>query len=423
MRITVIAGGSRGDVQPLAAVAQTLDAAGHRVRFAAHSSFEFLVEGTGIQFYARHVNDPRDDQRGYINARPVNPFRKIGHIRRVAHDYGDKGDFLRACESADFIFFSYMSWPAAHVAEHFDVPCAAAYVFPHFRSSEFPRAFGPMFFQRHRFGPVWNRVTHAFMERMTQPADMHWLNEWRKNDLGLPSIELWPDHWAEERRIPRLYGFSPVFQHKPHDWPDWHHVTGYWFWKAPNVWQPPEDLSEFLSAGGPFVFISFSSSIIEDDHFWSEVVIPAVREAGCRAIIGSAWSALHINRAEDLFVIDSCPLDWLFSKVSAIVHAAGASTVAEVMRSGKPSVSIPMFGEQRFCAARIERLGVSPPPLSIKGLSRGKLAHALKQALENDGLRIRADRMGQAVRAEDGAARAAELIEQIARQYTGTLIA
>ena len=66
---------------------------------------------------------------------------------------------------------------------------------------------------------------------------------------------------------------------------------------------------------------------------------------------------------------------------------------------------------------------MSPPPLSINGLSRAKLAHALKQALENDRLRIRADRMGQAVRAEDGAARAAELIEQIARQYAGTLIA
>ena len=90
MRITVIADGTRGDVQPLAAVAQRLDAAGHRVRFAAHSSFEFLVEGTGIQFYARHVNDPRDDQRGYINARPLNPFRKIGHIRRVAAVEGSR---------------------------------------------------------------------------------------------------------------------------------------------------------------------------------------------------------------------------------------------------------------------------------------------------------------------------------------------
>src|SRR5437879_2935766 len=132
MRITVITGGSRGDVQPLAAVAQSLDRSGHHVRFAAHSSFAFLTEGTGIQFYASHVNDPRDDQRVYIKARPRNPLRKIEHIRRVAHDYGDKADLRKACESTDFIFFSWMCWPAAHIAEQLRVPCAAAYVFPHF---------------------------------------------------------------------------------------------------------------------------------------------------------------------------------------------------------------------------------------------------------------------------------------------------
>ena len=85
--------------------------------------------------------------------------------------------------------------------------------------------------------------------------------------------------------------------------------------------------------------------------------------------------------------------------------------------------SAPLAALNSHCAARLERLGVSPPPLSINGLSRAKLAHALKQALRNDRLRIHADRMGETVRAENGAARAAELIEQIARQYAGTLIA
>jgi len=44
--------GSRGDVQPFVALAQTLQEYGHRVRLATHSCFQKFVEDNGVEFFS-----------------------------------------------------------------------------------------------------------------------------------------------------------------------------------------------------------------------------------------------------------------------------------------------------------------------------------------------------------------------------------
>ena len=57
MRITVLAIGSRGDVQPLLALALGLQKTGrHRIRFAAPDNFESLVREYQLDFYPLGIN-------------------------------------------------------------------------------------------------------------------------------------------------------------------------------------------------------------------------------------------------------------------------------------------------------------------------------------------------------------------------------
>ena len=51
MRITILALGSRGDVQPFVALALTLQQRGHTVRIAAPEDYAFLVEDYGLPFH------------------------------------------------------------------------------------------------------------------------------------------------------------------------------------------------------------------------------------------------------------------------------------------------------------------------------------------------------------------------------------
>lgn len=48
MRFTTYTSGTRGDVQPFIPLAQGLQRAGHRVRLAASSNFQDLIEQAGI---------------------------------------------------------------------------------------------------------------------------------------------------------------------------------------------------------------------------------------------------------------------------------------------------------------------------------------------------------------------------------------
>jgi|GEM_PF-3207973 len=50
MHITILAAGTRGDVQPYVAVGKGLKQAGHQVKLATHSSFEPLVRSHGLDF-------------------------------------------------------------------------------------------------------------------------------------------------------------------------------------------------------------------------------------------------------------------------------------------------------------------------------------------------------------------------------------
>jgi len=51
MRIVLVAGGSRGDVQPIVALAQGLVRAGHAARVTASAEFAPLAEAQGVELW------------------------------------------------------------------------------------------------------------------------------------------------------------------------------------------------------------------------------------------------------------------------------------------------------------------------------------------------------------------------------------
>src|SRR5262245_44744254 len=58
MRFTILAVGTRGDVQPMLAIGRGLRAAGHEVRIGTHETFEASVEACGLE-YRKIASDPK----------------------------------------------------------------------------------------------------------------------------------------------------------------------------------------------------------------------------------------------------------------------------------------------------------------------------------------------------------------------------
>src|SRR5699024_3322564 len=87
MRVTIVASGTRGDVQPLIPLAHGLQAAGHEVAIAAADDSQPLVTRHGLVFRSlgsgTHDQLTTDAGRAWIADSAGRPFRELRHMRRV----------------------------------------------------------------------------------------------------------------------------------------------------------------------------------------------------------------------------------------------------------------------------------------------------------------------------------------------------
>ena len=93
------------------------------------------------------------------------------------------------------------------------------------------------------------------------------------------------------------------------------------------------------------------------------------------------------------------------------MHHGGAGTTAEGLRAGKPTAVFPSnFGDQLFWGGQVRALGAGPEPVTQKRLTAEGLAAAIRAITEDKGMRDCAAELGEEIRAEDGVARAVEIV-------------
>jgi UDP:flavonoid glycosyltransferase YjiC (YdhE family) len=238
------------------------------------------------------------------------------------------------------------------------------------------------------------------------------IDGWREQTLGLPPYSFGgPLSRWKRRRPPYFYGFSPTVVPRAREWGAEVHVTGYWFRETNADWRPPADLADFLDAGPPPVFVGFGSMTGRDSQATTELVVSALARCRRRGVLLGGWGGLGAGALpDDVFRLDAAPFEWLFPRMSVVVHHGGAGTTAAGLRAGVPNVVVPFFGDQHFWGWRIQKLGAGPKPIPHSRLSADRLARALRRSLGDDEMRSRAARVGERIRREDGVAAAVEAI-------------
>jgi hypothetical protein len=209
------------------------------------------------------------------------------------------------------------------------------------------------------------------------------INSLRAQSLGLRPLprRFWPSQF-DKLGVPLSYLVSPNVLAGPVDWSTDVKMIGYSFEAAPSSFQPTQALLKFLSSGSkPVIYVDFSSNVVLDLKHLTSVILEAVQAAGVRAIIRKSWfeaDAVPLG----IFITGDLPHSWLFPQVDLIVHACGAGITAMALRSGKPSVAIPIRGDQYLWAKRLEQIGAAPAALSAKSVDASKFSAAIKQALQ-----------------------------------------
>ena len=232
------------------------------------------------------------------------------------------------------------------------------------------------------------------------------INKFREKDLGLePVSTLWAPGSLFRLKVPYTYLWSPGLIPKPSDWGPEIDITGFVFLDLASSFKPPETLTKFLEAGKPPVYIGFGSIVVDDPDKFTALIFEAVERAGVRALVSKGWGGLgdENNTPNNIYMLENTPHDWLFPRVSAVVHHGGAGTTAIGLKCGKPTMIVPFFGDQPFWGAMIAKAGAGAGPVPYKHLTAEKLAEAIQilltpEATEN------AEKIARDIEAEgDGA--------------------
>jgi UDP:flavonoid glycosyltransferase YjiC (YdhE family) len=422
MRITIVTAGSRGDVQPYVALALGFARAGHGVRVATHENFRAFVTARGLDF-APIGGDPQAILRGaaadawLASGRNRNMLRFVREMGRVAPALVEEmlADFWRACQDADAVIFSVVALASWQVAERLRVPSAGAFLQPFTRTRDFPAIGLPPAL---RLGGAFNWATHLVAEQLLWQPVRRRVNAWRGATLGLSSLPVaGPLRTMARHRTPVLYGYSPSVVPRPADWPEWVHVTGYWFLDVEPGWRPPPALEAFLADGPPPVYVGFGSMTPRNAARLTGIALEALERAGQRGVLLKGWGSLGEG---DLpawaHAVADVPHAWLFPRTAAVVHHGGAGTTGAGLRAGVPSILTPLGFDQPFWGARVAALGVGPAPISRRSLTAEQLAAAITAAVGDEGMRERAARLGAQIRAEDGVGCAVDRFERYVRE-------
>lgn len=412
MKVTILAPGSRGDVQPYVALGQALLAQGHACMLVTTLDHEALVRSYGLSVVTIPVNVAGELQR-VETSRAVEgggliaSFRQFAAIaRRSSRALAEVG--LEACRDAEVIVTNFTTTlVAGALSKKLGVPVVQAYNVPLTPTSAFPGALFPGL----DFGAVSRRLGHQLTRMAVWATARSSAVEACVEVLGAEPPSMLPGRHPGLLPGPLLYGVSESFLPRPADWPAEVRLTGFWFVEEPDTFRPPEALETFLADGPPPVCIGFGSMSTEKPEEVSALVLEAAKASGQRLVLLSGWAGLKPGLlSKDVIALGGLPHSWLYPRCSAVVHHGGAGTTAAAVRAGVPAVVVPFHGDQPFWASRVARLGTGPEPIPRTRLSAERLAAALRRATTDAGLRERAVALGQQVRAERGAQRAAGLI-------------
>jgi sterol 3beta-glucosyltransferase len=408
MNVAILTLGTRGDVQSYVALGVGLKEAGHEVTLVTGKGFEATVSGRGLRYVALDVDLLELAQSQEGRAALQSPrgalrmaVRLIPTMRKMLDDQWEAADSL----GADAVVYHPKAMGGYHVAEALGIPGFLALPIPALSPT---RAFPVPVLPLPDLGGPLNKLSYgAFFRSIILPY-RSMVNRWRVRTLGLPTLPL-PASELELRGEPvvRLYPCSPRVIPVPADWNGSSVMTGYWFLDQGKDWQPPDELDAFLEDGPPPVYVGFGSTA-PDPEGSRATAIAALKRLGLRGVLATGRRGMA---GPGIMEIEGAPHDWLFPRMAAVVHHGGAGTTAEGLRAGKPTAVFPSnFGDQLFWGRQVRALGVGAEPVRQKKLTIERLTAAICVVTEGESTRRRAAWLGERIRAEDGVARAVEVV-------------
>jgi vancomycin aglycone glucosyltransferase len=402
MRVLLAPHGTRGDIQPMLALAVALRARGHIAVFSAPSNFLDWIRGCGFEAMSNGVDMVTEMQS------PQARLDSVSWMFSCLKDQSARmfAPVAQASEGADVIVGAGAQLVSDSVADWRDVPHATLAFCP----CAVPSSATPPPMIRTQALPAWlNRLLWQAANAGADVGLSGVINRGRAA-LGLRSIARPLTQIFRHRVIVSAdRDLAPLGE----DIAD--SVSGVDAMIFVEPHEPDPRIEAFLSLDPAPIYIGFGSMVAARLPDLGAHAVAAIRALGRRAIISGGWAGLdrHVTSGDDLLAIGAMPHHALFPRVAAIVHHGGAGTTTAAASAGVPQVILPHLLDQFYWAHRIEQLGLGPRALPVELITADILTDRLDIALHDPGIRKHAALLGSTVAARNGADAAVDLIERL----------
>lgn len=354
MRILLSTIGSRGDVQPVVALASHLKTLGHEVRVCVPPDFREWIEVLGIAVTPIGPEVRSSARSRPMGTQPQSPLTLEQRRQMVDASVATQFETLTsAAQGCDAIVAATALQVAARsVAEKLGI----AYVFaayapvvfpsPHHAPPPLPPLQGEPPPATTGNAELWARDAARFNDLFRVPVNAG------RASLGLCAIDDVRSHMFTDQ--PWLAADSTLSP-----WPD--PTDGRVFqtgsWILPDERPLSNELERFLEGGDPPVYFGFGSTRAAEGT--GAAMVHAARTLGRRAIISRGWFDEPLVDSEpDCLSIGEVNMHSLFERVAAVVHHGGAGTTAVAALAGTSQVVIPNLYDQHYWAQRVHTLGI-----------------------------------------------------------------
>ncbi|PHO64398.1 hypothetical protein B6F31_08575 [Mycobacterium tuberculosis variant bovis] len=418
MKFVLAVHGTRGDVEPCAAVGVELRRRGHAVHMAVPPNLIEFVESAGLTGVA--YGPDSDEQINTVAAfvrnltRAQNPLNLARAVKELfVEGWAEMGTTLTTlADGADLVMTGQTyHGVAANVAEYYDIPAAALHHFPMQVNGQIaiPSIPTPATLVRATMKVSWR--LYAYVSKDADRA--------QRRELGLPKAST---------PAPRRMAVRGSLEIQAYDALCFPGLAAEWGGRRPFVGaltmesatDADDEVASWIAADTPPIYFGFGSMPIGSLADRVAMISAACAELGERALICSGPSdATGIPQFDHVKVVRVVSHAAVFPTCRAVVHHGGAGTTAAGLRAGMPTLILWDVADQPIWAGAVQRLKVGSAK-RFTNITRGSLLKELRSILAPECAARAREISTRMTRPTAAVTAAADLLEATARQTPGS---
>jgi UDP:flavonoid glycosyltransferase YjiC (YdhE family) len=358
MKFVLASYGSRGDVEPCAAVGRELLRRGHEVHMAVPPDLVGFVEAAGLAAVACGLDTrPWLDVHRDFWTRFFRNFWKIQDLIRLWREVWEpvaqvweeiSATLMSLADGADLLITGLVfEEPTANVAEYYDIPLVTLHYFP-------ARAHGQLF---------TILPSPLIRSAMTVYEWLGWrmgkkVEDAQRRELGLPKATGPSPRRITERGSLEIQAYDEVcFPGLAAEWNGRRPFVGALTMELTT--DADDEVASWIAAGTPPIYFGFGSIPVESPADTVAMISAACAQLGERALVCAGWSDFsHVPHFEHVKVVGTVNFAAAFPACRAVVHHGAAGTTAAGLRAGVPTLILWTWPDQSLWGAQVKRLKV-----------------------------------------------------------------